>query len=109
MENLISRRNFFSGVGDEDFKKSYPIYMHIQNLKAYDGSLTGMVVDNLLESFLDDYQFSLRTKSNLGYDRVRTFYYKLSNRSGGLYIDSPDWIKNKKATINQKKKKRKKR
>ena len=48
------------------------------------------------------------TKCNLVYDRVRTFYYKLPkisiNRSGGLYIDSPVWIKNKKATINPKNK-----
>ena len=46
--------------------------MHIENLKVYDGSLTGVVVDDLLKSFLD----SLRTKmkkSNLVYDRVRAF------------------------------------
>ena len=31
--------------------------------------------------------------------------HKISiNRSGGSYIDSPDWIKNKKATINPKNK-----
>ena len=97
----------FSSVGDEDSKKSYPIYMHSKNLKVCDGFLTGMVVDDLLKSFLDDYQFSLRTKmkiSNLNYDRVRAFYYKLHkisiSRSGGSYIDSPDWMKCKKATIN---------
>ena len=28
-----------------------------KNLKECDGSLTGMVVDDLLKSFLDDYQF----------------------------------------------------
>ena len=43
-------------------------------------------------------------KSNLLYDRVRAFYYKLYkisiNRGGGSYIDSLDWIKTKKATIN---------
>ena len=27
----------FSSVGDEGFKKSYPIYMHSKNLKVYDG------------------------------------------------------------------------
>ena len=81
--------------------------MHSKNLKVYDGFLTGMVVDDLFKSFLDDYQFSLRTKmkkSNLVYDRVRTFYYKLHkisiNRSGGSYIITQDWIKHKKATIN---------
>ena len=36
--------------------------MHSKNLKVYDGYLTGMVVDDLLKNFLDDYQFSLRTK-----------------------------------------------
>ena len=40
----------FSSVGEEDSKKSYPIYMH------------SMVADDLLKSFLDDHQFSLRTK-----------------------------------------------
>ena len=82
--------------------------MHSKNLKVYDGYLTGMVVDDLLKSFLDDYQFSLRTKmrkkKHLTYYRVRVFYYKLHkisiNRGGGSYIITQDWIKYKKATIN---------
>ena len=101
----------FSSVGDEDSKKSYPIYMYSKNLKVHCGFSTAMVVDGLLKSFLEDYQFSLRTKmkkSNLVYDRVRAFYdilRKISiNRGGGSYSDSPDWIKNKKATINPKNK-----
>ena len=44
----------------------------------------------------------------LTYDHVRAFYHKLHkisiNRGGGSYIDSPDWIKNKKTTINPKNK-----
>ena len=66
--------------------------MRSRNLKVYYGSLTGMVVGDLLERFLDDYQFSLRTKmkkSNLAYDRVRTFYYKphkISINRSGVYI-----------------------
>ena len=70
----------FSSVGYEDAKKSYFIYMHSKNLKVYDGHLTGMVVDDLLKSFLEYYQLSLRTKMrniNLTYDCVRVFYYKL--------------------------------
>ena len=85
--------------------------MHSKNLKVYDGSLTGMVVDDLLKSFLDDYQFSLRAKmkkSNLTYDRVIAFHYKLHkisiNRGGGSYIIAQDWITHKKATINPKNK-----
>ena len=83
--------------------------MHSKNLKVYDGSLTGMVVDDLLKSFLDDYQFSLRTKmkkSSLTYDHVRVFYYKPHkisiNRDGGSYIIAQDWITHKKKTINPK-------
>ena len=49
-----------------------------------------------------------KMKSSLVYDRVRAFYYKLYkisiNRSDGSYIKSPDWIENKKATINPKNK-----
>ena len=39
------------------------------------------------------------------FDSVRLMYYKCYNvnfKRGGSYIDSPDWIKNKKATTNQK-------
>ena len=68
-----------------------------------------MVVDDLLKSFLDDYQVSLRTKmkkSNLTYDRVRIFYCKLHkisiNRGAGSYIIAQDWITHKKPTINSK-------
>ena len=68
--------------------------MHRENLRVYIGSETRMVVDDLLKSLLNDYQFSLRRKmkkSNLTYDRVKAFYYKLYkisiNRSGGSFID----------------------
>ena len=80
----------FSSVGEKDSKEFYPIYMHSDNSKVYIGSETSMVVDELLKSFLDGYQFSLRTKmkkSSLNYDRVGAFYYKPHkisiNRSGG--------------------------
>ena len=37
------------------------------------------------------------------FDYVHSLYYKyerINFNPGGSYIDSPDWIKNKKATIN---------
>ena len=37
------------------------------------------------------------------FDYVQFLYYKCHKKKfsrGGSYIDSPDWIKNKKATIN---------
>ena len=83
--------------------------MHSDNSKVHIGSETSMAVVDLLKGFLNEYQYFLRTKmkkSNLTYDRARALYYKLHkisiNRSGGSYIDSPAWLKNKKATINPK-------
>ena len=47
-------------------------------------------------------------KSDLVFDSVDAFYYKfhkISLNRGGSYIDSLEWVKNKKATINPKNKK----
>ena len=41
--------------------------------------------------------------SEFVFDYVQLLYYKchkINPHRGGSYIDSPDWIKNKKATIN---------
>ena len=50
-------------------------------------------------------ELELRRGSEFVFDYVHLLYHKFHkinpNRSGS-YIDSPDWIKNKKATINQK-------
>ena len=46
--------------------------------------------------------------SEFVYDSVDLLHYKFHRTSlngGGLYIDSPKWLKNMKATINPKKKK----
>ena len=43
------------------------------------------------------------------FDSVDALHYELNKISfskGGSYIDFPEWLKNKKATINQKKKKK---
>ena len=43
--------------------------------------------------------------SDFVFDSVDTLYYKLHKISlnrGGSYIDSPEWLKNKKSTINPK-------
>ena len=40
---------------------------------------------------------------DLAFDCVYSFYYKchkINPNCDGLYKDSPDWIKNKKATVN---------
>ena len=47
------------------------------------------------------------SRTFLKYDGVDVLYYNLNKVSlsrGGSYIDSPKWLKNRKATINQKNK-----
>ena len=45
------------------------------------------------------------TESEFVFDGINPLYYKrhkISLNRGGSYIDSPKWLKNKKATINPK-------
>ena len=66
----------------------------------------GEVFEDLFESSLYRYQIGLETSmksSDFIFDCVHLFYYKclkINLNRGGSFIDSPDWIKNKKTTIN---------
>ena len=60
------------------------------------------------ESFLQKYEENIQEKmkgSDFEFDGVNFLYYdfnKISISRGGSYIDSPQWLKNKKSTINPK-------
>ena len=63
------------------------------------------VIKKLFDSLKNRYQNNLQSMrgSEFVYDYVQLLYYKchkVNLNRGGSYIDSPDWIKNKKATIN---------
>ena len=66
------------------------------------------VIDELFESLHSKYQLNLETSirgSGFIFDSVQLMYYKCHRVHFircGSYIDSPDWIKKKKATINPK-------
>ena len=71
------------------------------------GTETDDIINKLFESFLKKYQEGLETKmegSNFVFESVDLLYYslyKISLNKGGSYIDSPDWIKNKKQQIHK--------
>ena len=63
------------------------------------------VIEELFQSFKNRYQNNLESMkgSELVFDYVQLLHYKCDKiypNCGGSYIDSPDRIKNKKATIN---------
>ena len=66
------------------------------------------IIDELFESLLQRYQEGLEESvkgSEFVFDSIDLLYYKLHKISlnrGGSYIDSTEWLKNKKATINPK-------
>ena len=69
------------------------------------------IIKELFDSFKNTYQNNLESmKGNeFIFDYVQLLYYKchkINPNRGGSYIDSPDWIKNKKATTNPINKKR---
>ena len=78
------------------------------NLEIMMGSQTDEIIEELFESLLQRYQEGLEESmkgSEFIFDSVNSFYCKLHTISlnrGGSYIDSPEWLKNKKATINPK-------
>ena len=69
---------------------------------------TDDIIKKLLESLKEGYQEELEAKmkgSKFFFESVDLLYYslhKINLNRGESYIDSPIWLKNKKATINPK-------
>ena len=78
------------------------------NIEIMMGSETDEIIEELFKSLLQRYQEGLEESmrgSEFIFDCVDALYYnlnKISLERGGSYIDSPEWLKNKKATINPK-------
>ena len=107
MENTInSRDNFTSLKPDSD--ETHIMHTKSDNTEIMTGSDTNEVIEELFKSFLQRYQEGLQEKmrgSEFEFDGVNLLYYdfnKISSNRGGSYIDSLEWIKNKKSTINPK-------
>ena len=78
------------------------------NIEIMMGSETDEINEELFESLFQRYQERLEESkkgSDLIFDSVDALYYnlnKISLNRGRSYIDSPEWLKNKKATMNPK-------
>ena len=89
------------------------MYSKSDNIEIMTNDETDEVIKELFDSlsFKNRYQNNLKSmkSSEFVFDYVHLLYYnnhKINPNRGGLYIVSPNWIKNKKATINPIKKKK---
>ena len=80
------------------------------NIEIIIGNETDDIINELFKSFLQRYQEKLEESmkgSEFVFNSVDLLYYHLheiSLKRGESYIDSPEWLKNKGATINPKNK-----
>ena len=76
------------------------------NIKIMTYDEADEVIEELFESLFHRYQIGLETSMwgiDFTFDCVSFLHYKcykINLKCVGWYIDSPDWMKNKKATIN---------
>ena len=104
---LIMKINFISSLDTDEI---CTMHTKSDNIEIMNGIETNDIINELFKSFIERYQETLETilkGSTFVFESVDLLYYilhKISLNRGGSYIDSPDWIKNKKATINPKNK-----
>ena len=96
-------------ISSNDSDETHNLHTKSNNIEIMMGNDTDEIIDQLCESLLRKYQEGLEESmgrgSNLIFDSVNLLYYhlqKISLKRGESYIGSPEWLKNKKATINPK-------
>ena len=106
MENSINNVNFISSNYSDETRN---LRTKSNNIEIMMGNETDEIIDELFETFSQNYQKDLEEStrgSKLNFDSVDLLYYNLQkaslNRKESSYIDSPKWLKDKKATINPK-------
>ena len=100
---LTMKINFISS---KDSKETRTMHTTSDIIEIMIGNETDEIIEELFESLLQKYQEGLENSmkgSEIAFDSNDLLYYKLHKISlnrVGLYIDFPEWLKNKKALIN---------
>ena len=95
-------------ISSKDSDETQIMYSKSDKIKIMIGSETDEIITEIFESFLQRYQEALEESTEeiiffLSFDLLYYKLHKISPNSGGLYIDSLKWLKNKKGTIKSKK------
>ena len=97
--------NFTSSKDSDEIRT---MHTKSNNIEIMMGNETDEIIEELFESFLQKYQEGSEEKmrgSEFVFDSVDLLYYnlhKISLNRGRSYMDSPKWLRNKKATISAK-------
>ena len=106
MENTAINANHF--VSFTDSNKTREMDTKSDNIAIMSDVETEDIINELFNIFRKRYQEVLETKmsgSSFTFeciDLLEYYLHKISLNRGSLYIKSPEWIKNKKVTINPK-------
>ena len=106
--HLTMTINFISRKDTKNFDKNQLIRLKSDNTEIMMGSETDEIIEELFESLLQRYQErleELKNGSDLVFDSVDALYYnlnKISLNMGKSFIDSPEWLKNKKTIMSPK-------
>ena len=89
-----------------DHSENHTMYVKSKNVEALPGDDTNDIIEQLIASFLENYEdpvLESRNGSGYSYDSVEMLdihFHKIEIKRGSSYTDSPEWLKNKGATIN---------
>ena len=95
-------------ISSKDSDENCNMHTKKDNIEIIMGSETNNIIEELCESLLQKYQEGLEESmrgSEFIRDSVDLLCYhlqKIGLKRGASYIDSPEWLENKKATINPK-------
>ena len=102
---LTMQINFISS---KDSKETCTMHTKSHNREFMMSNEKDEIIEKLFEPLLQNYQKDLEgsvRKSEFVRDSIGLLYYhlqKIGLKRGGSYIDSPEWLKNRKAIINPK-------
>ena len=95
-------------ISAKNFEETHTIYSVSEPVEIFMGNDTENVIDTLFNTILQRFKQAQETSSEKGSkcipESVELLYYfqKINIRRAESYVMSPDWIVNKKATINPK-------
>ena len=94
-------------VSTKDFEETRTIYSASKPVAIFMGTDTDDVIDRLFDTILQRFQQAIEKSnergSELTHESVVLLYYyfqKIDIRRAESYMKSPDWLVNKRATIN---------